>query len=59
MNPFRLFQFQGADKSDDVLRGKPNIKWDNDRGKDVESSSWFPIFNGERINDYHLRLEEK
>jgi hypothetical protein len=42
-----------------ILRDKPNIKWDKDRGKDVESAPWFPIFNGDRINDYHVRLEEK
>ncbi|NEX17398.1 MAG: hypothetical protein C1943_12410 [Halochromatium sp.] len=29
------------------------------RGKDVESPPWFPVFNGERINDHHLTLAEK
>jgi hypothetical protein len=47
----------------DVLRHnkkpKLNIKWDKDRGKDVESAPWFPVFNGERINDHHLTLAEK
>ncbi|HEX2927399.1 MAG TPA: hypothetical protein VHP38_14260, partial [Ruminiclostridium sp.] len=42
-----------------VLRDKPNIKWDKDRGKDIESSPWFKEFNGDRINDWHLTLEEK
>jgi hypothetical protein len=42
-----------------ILRDKPNIKWDKDRGKDVESAPWFKVFNGERINDHHLSLEEK
>ncbi len=42
-----------------VLRAKPNIKWTKDRGKDVESAPWFPVFNGERINDHHLTLAEK
>jgi len=42
-----------------VLRDKPNIKWEKDRGKDVESAPWFQVFNGERINDHHLKLEEK
>ena len=42
-----------------VLRDKPNIKWDKDRGKDVESAPWYPVFDGERINDHHLSLEEK
>ena len=42
-----------------VLREKPNIKWNKDRGRDVESAPWYHLFNGDRINDYHLRLEEK
>lgn len=47
----------------EVLRhNKPpklNIKWDKDRGKDVESAPWFDTFKGERINDHHLSLAEK
>lgn len=42
-----------------VLRDRPNIKWDKDRGKDVESAPWHHLFSGERINDHHLDLEEK
>lgn len=42
-----------------VLRDKPNIKWNKDRGKDVESAPWYHIFNGDRINDHHLSLAEK
>jgi hypothetical protein len=42
-----------------VLRDKPNINWNKDRGKDVESAPWFKVFNGDRINDYHLSIEEK
>lgn len=42
-----------------VLRDKPNIKWDKDRGKDVETAPWFSVFNGDRINDHHLTLREK
>ncbi|MCK2088040.1 BREX-1 system adenine-specific DNA-methyltransferase PglX [Thauera aromatica] len=38
---------------------KLNIKWDKDRGKDVESAPWFAVFNGDRINDHHLTLVEK
>lgn len=38
---------------------KLNIKWDKDRGKDVESAPWFKLFKGERINDHHLTLAEK
>ena len=42
-----------------VLRDKPNIKWDKDRGKDVESAPWYHVFDGDRINDHHLTLAEK
>lgn len=42
-----------------VLRDKPNIKWEKDRGKDVKSAPWFHLFNGDRINDHHLSLAEK
>jgi hypothetical protein len=42
-----------------VLRDKPNIKWGKDRGKDVETAPWYPLFKGDRINDHHLRIEEK
>lgn len=38
---------------------KLNITWQKDRGKDVESAPWYPVFKGERINDYHLSLDEK
>jgi len=38
---------------------KLNIEWKKDRGKDVESAPWFPVFQGERINDHHLTLAEK
>lgn len=48
-----------------VLRDKPNIKWENDRGQDVEISPWYHLGlelggnKGDRINDHHLTLEEK
>lgn len=42
-----------------VLRDKPNIKWDKDRGKDLETDPWYSVFGGDRINDYHLTLKEK
>lgn len=38
---------------------KLNISWDKDRGKDVESAPWYPVFGGDRINDHHLSLAEK
>jgi len=48
-----------------VLRDKPNIKWDKDRGQDVPSAPWYHLGpeyggkEGDRINDHHLTLEEK
>ena len=42
-----------------VLREKPNINWNKDRGKDVESAPWYHRFGDDRINDNHLTLEEK
>jgi hypothetical protein len=42
-----------------VLRDRPNIKWSKDRGKDVESVTWYHLFKGDRINDHHLSLEKK
>ena len=42
-----------------VLRDKPNIKWNKDRGKDVESAPWYHMFKGDRINDHHLALADK
>ena len=42
-----------------VLRDKPNINWNKDRGKDVESVPWYHVFDGDRINDHYLSLAEK
>lgn len=48
-----------------VLRDKPNIKWEKDRGSDVPSAPWYelgPQYGGkvgDRINDHHLTLAEK
>ena len=48
-----------AKKGTGILRDKPNIKWEKDRGKDVESAPWYHAFGGDRINDHHLSLDEK
>jgi Eco57I restriction-modification methylase len=39
----------------EVLRKRPNINWNKDRGKNPPGSSW----GEERINDFHLSLSEK
>ena len=46
-------------RSAGVLRDRPNIDWKKDRGKDVESAPWYHKFKGDRINEHHLKLEEK
>lgn len=36
-----------------------NIQWATDRGVDILSSPWYPIFHSDRINDYLTTLAEK
>ena len=43
----------------EVLRDTPNIHWRKDRGRDVASAPWYGKFNGERVNDHTLTLDEK
>lgn len=48
-----------------VLRERPKVKWDKDRGIDVPSAPWYDLGpeyggkQGDRINDHHLSLAEK
>lgn len=48
-----------------ILRAKPNINWNKDRGTDVASAPWYHLGpeygekEGARINDHHLSLAEK
>ncbi|CAD7519536.1 Eco57I restriction-modification methylase domain-containing protein [Aeromonas hydrophila] len=48
-----------------ILRFKPNINWNKDRGNDVASAPWYTLGlqygekEGARINDHHLSLEDK
>lgn len=48
-----------------VLRERPKVKWDKDRGSDVPSAPWYSLGleydgkEGDRINDHHLSLAEK
>jgi hypothetical protein len=49
-----------------ILRGKPTMHWNKDRGTDVESAPWFNLgpekFDekpGSRINDHYLSLADK
>jgi hypothetical protein len=48
-----------------ILAHTPNIHWNKDRGKDVESAPWYHLGpeyggkKGDRINEHHLSLREK
>ena len=61
--PQHAFRFSpcptSARKGAGVLRDKPKINWNKDGGKDLESTPWYHMFKGDRINDYHLSLVEK
>lgn len=64
IRPFMLARDVGR-KDAGILRAKPNIKWNKDRGTDVESAPWYHLGleyggkEGDRINEHHLSLEEK
>jgi hypothetical protein len=66
IRPFLVSDIPGGKKSAGILRVKPNIKWDKDRGKepqrDKKDFSWFwngGGFTGDRVNDVHLTIEQK
>ncbi|MDR1080790.1 MAG: SAM-dependent DNA methyltransferase [Deltaproteobacteria bacterium] len=42
-----------------IMRDRPNVKYDKDRGKDAETAPWYRADGGDRINDRHLKLAEK
>ena len=42
-----------------VLAHMPKVRYTVDRGKDVPSAPWYPLFHGERRNDHHTTLAEK
>jgi hypothetical protein len=58
IRPFMSAQDVGKRRAG-ALRDKPSIKWEKDRGKYVESAPWYHLFKRDRINDHHLRLDEK
>ena len=65
IRPFMADDIPGGKRGAGILRWKPNIKWEKDRGKDVASAPWFDLgpqyggHSGDRINDHHLTCEEK
>ena len=43
-----------------VLRRKvPSLHWKKDKGRDPETAPWHHLFQGDRINDFHLKLGDK
>jgi hypothetical protein len=42
-----------------ILRHRPGVRWDKDRGKDAESAPWYHVDKGDRINDRHLKIADK
>jgi hypothetical protein len=66
IRPFLMSGIAGGKKGAGILRVKPNIKWDKDRGKEPKREKteypWFwngSEFTGDRVNDVHLTNEEK
>lgn len=66
IRPFMATDIPGGKKGAGLLRVKPNIKWDKDRGKepqrDKQHFPWFwqgSTFTGDRLNDIHLTREQK
>ena len=43
IRPFMTVEQPGGKKGAGVLREKPNINWNKDRGKDVESAPWYHL----------------
>ena len=65
IRPFMLAP-DGGKKGAGILRAKPNIKWEKDRGKEPQRlKKDFPWFwngsecTGDRVNDVHLTREKK
>jgi hypothetical protein len=66
IRPFLASDLPNGKKGAGVLRVRPNVKWDKDRGKEPKRDKgefpWFwngSEFTGDRVNDVHLTIEEK
>jgi hypothetical protein len=66
IRPFMATDIPGGKKGAGLLRTKPNIKWEKDRGKEPQRDKvefpWFwkgSTFTGDRMNDVHLTKEQK
>jgi len=66
IRPFMSASLSKGKAGAGILRAKPNIKWEKDRGKEQHRSkedySWFwkgTEFAGDRLNDWHYSNAEK
>ncbi len=66
IRPFLASDIPAGKKGAGILRVKPKIKWEKDRGsephRDKKEFPWFwdgKTFTGDRVNDVHLTIEEK
>jgi hypothetical protein len=65
IRPFLADDIPGGKRGAGILRAKPNINWNKDRGKDTPSAPWYNLGpqyggnKGDRINDHHLTNAEK
>ena len=66
IRPFLASDLPNGKKGAGILRSKPNVKWEKDRGNEPqrpkEEFPWFwkdGKFTGERVNDVHLTNEVK
>lgn len=66
IRPFLASDLPNGRTGSGILRWKPNVKWDKDRGKEPrrpkEEYPWFwngNDFTGDRLNDCHLTNEQK
>jgi len=66
IRPFMADDIPGGRMGAGILRWKPNIKWNKDRGKEPrrpkEQYPWFwkdGEFTGDRVNDIHLSINDK
>jgi len=66
IRPFMTQDIPGGRRGAGILRWKPNIKWNKDRGKEIRRSQeqypWFREdgeFTGDRVNEIHLSNKDK
>jgi hypothetical protein len=66
IRPFLMSDLPNGKKGAGILRSRPNVKWEKDRGKEPQRDKndfpWFwkdDKFTGDRVNGVHLENEVK